>query len=428
RAWFQHRVEGELDLAGRAYRALVMDSSVNGDVRARAAIGLALVSEERGELDAARRWLARVRGFPGVSTRWQIAARREASRFRVASPETDPLTQLGREVEQLEQESERLVVSADAAEKEVERAQRLYDGLRDSIVGPALEEEDASPALELLESMAAELRETERRRRTVVSVRLERGLEFLAAGRYAQALNEAKRVLQIDPTHREATELLEQSRRLIATWTSVPPGSAEIQQRAQREVVRDMRVRLDEARLLYGAGRIAEAIATLDQVLGWYVHGPEPIADSEISDLIRPAEALMRRCLADTGSPAEAERLRQRSRELRRKLQSAAAALEEQTREIDATEEGVAVIRAVAPRASDQFVAAEIARLQGAARAADVAGRVSVAIPAYEDLLVWWSWFPELIAGDAATETARVRVRLAELRAEQRAAVESPSR
>ena len=426
-AWIAHRILGDLDRAEEGYRALSSDDDVFPDVRARAAIGLALVHRKRGRLEDAQRVLESVRSVPGVSRRWQVTARRELFRIPDREPDTDPITQLDTQVKTLERERAQLVERTGEVDEKLERTTRLYSGLRGFVVGEgaALAGPNRA-ALDLLDSLASELRETERYRKTVIEARLALANRLHDQGQFVRSLNEAKRVLKVDPSNEQAERLRQKCQVVLSSLTS-SPGSAG--RPFERELTREMRRRYEEARDDYREGRLSAAIQGLDQLLSWYTFSAEPIADSDVTRLIRPAERLIRECFQATRRPDVAARLSDRSRKLRRELEVAAEELEDRSRAIEEAGEGVFVIRSAAPAESAAFVAAEIERLRELAETHDAEEHGSAALSAYQDLLVWWSWFPELIPApvdDGPTPLEAVRKRISELETELRAPDEAP--
>lgn len=421
-AWIEHRLRGHFESAEAGYRAVVADASADADLRARARLGLALLARDRGDLAAAREETARVLSLGRAAPRWRRAARLlraelEGTAVTSANPESGLLEELQERVTSLQGDLERVRETAADREEELERKDRMLRRLeereREAVAsgdaGARRFEAERHRASRWLEELVRDDRQQQRLQRSLIRSHLLTGRQAFRAGRFHEALNEMKKILILDPLHREALDLSSRCRTLLAATAGVdafePPEPGRMgvtpPDLIEELTLAAMRAWLAEARRHQAQGRTLEAIQSASKVLEEYSWSPAPLPEAIVAELVGGADRVLEECTGLTvGSEesAEARALRERQLEL-------IGSLRERFSQLMATELALAEADESAERLADpdatevplELVREFEATMSAAARAL-AAELPSEAIRHYRDLLVLLEWAPELDA------------------------------
>jgi len=420
RAWIDHRLIGELEPAAAGYRSVAEDTSAPPDLRARARLGLALLERDRGAVPAAREELARALEIPGAAPRWRRTARllraelegRPASEA-AASP--DLLRELEGRVASLCEDLERVRSTVSEREAELERKDRMLRRLeeheRESVAGSGAEDRrielERSRAHRWLEELVQDDRQKQRLERALIGSHLIRGREAFREGRVAEAHNEMKKILSLDPLHREALDLASRCRAMLAATAGVesfpepdPASRGVAPPDLVGELTMDaMRAYLGEAERHRAAERSLEAIRSATKVLEEHSWSPAPLPADFVREVVGGAERLLEECLGATGTAADSAQ----ARELRDRQLELIGSLRERFARLMATELALAeadesAARLTGGEAGDggSRLAREFEATMAAAERAVAAKRPAEAARHYHDLLVLLEWVPEL--------------------------------
>jgi len=431
-AWIAHRLQGELEPASAAYRAVAEDAAASPDLRARARLGLALLERDRGEIARARDELARALEIAGAAPRWRRTARLLRAELEgrpdsdaAASP--DLLRELEGRVASLNQDLERVRTTVTEREAELERKDRMLRRLeeheREAVAASGTADRrielEQSRAHRWLEELVKDDQQKQRLERALIGSHLIRGREAFREGRIAEAHNEMKKILSLDPLHREALDLASRCRALLAAAAGVesfptpdPAARSETPPDLVEELTIDaMRAYLGEAERHQEAGRTLEAIRSATKVLEEHSWSPAPLPEEFVREIVGGAERLLEECLGATATAADsaqARELRDRQLELIGNLRERFARLMATELALAEADESAARLTGGESGDGSRRLVQEFEATMAAAERALAAKRPAEAARHYHDLLVLLEWVPELDPeGTIAPELAR---------------------
>lgn len=427
--WLHHRILGEPQVAGPIYRSIALDASLPVDLRARATIGLGLIEREGKHLqDALTLWKS-VSDLPGVSSRW----RRTALALIAATPEITReegseflLENLKGKIYLLESDLERVRDRADERQRDLERTEEMLRRLKEEVVSreafsekiPSSLDEFGGRARNWLEALLEEERDRERVVRYLVARHLRHGREHFSRGRFQEALDEGQGALEIDPLCREAIELTQRCRQLLA----LPDGSdvdgiaaallsaGALQSQAEME----HRALLTEARKLVGEGRTAEAIINLRKLLDEVAWSPVPLSEEHLQSIVEPANQLLERCFSEDGEGGEAAHLSGREAQLVEGLRRSSERLLAIETAIEMARSRAEILSDSDPERGLLTALGEIDRLMLKGRESLGQGRKPEAATAWRDVLTLLEWFPDIDRGGELARELKIQLFLIE--------------
>ena len=407
--WILHRFEGEMEGARQLYLQ-VYDEVASGsdqaaiDLRARAAIGLALLAREEGLLSEARRWLHRALRNRHVSPRWIRNANDVLTQIDLEEGDSERrlLGDQKREIARLEEELTALTDEVNERDEELQRRDELIRRIEsrldpDVTRRPPVEVE--KPPARSVSTLEERERESEALKRYFIETALDRVREYYHAGRYLYAHNELKKVLEIAPFHPEATELSRRCAELIRAIAATDqsdalPGVGR-QARAKGLVLEAMRNNLDTGRRRYREGDVAGATAALQQVMKEYTYCPA-LSDDEIASFVQPARRLLLRCYDESGVGDEALALKGKQDVLRVSIREGVHRLLDQELALEEVHSEIERIKQTRPDEALAYVRSEVSRLTARASSAAEGEQTERAIAAYRDIAALIDWFPEV--------------------------------
>lgn len=433
RAWIGHRLLGELEPAAEAYRLVAADPAASPDLRARARLGLALLERDRGNVPAAREEIGRALEVTGAAPRWRRTARllraelegRRGGDPAHASP--DLLGELEGRVALLQEDLERVRATVSEREAQLESKDRMLRRLeeheREAVAasGPADRriELERSRAHRWLEELVRDDQQKQRLERALIGSHLIRGREAFRLGQISEAHNEMKKILSLDPLHREALDLASRCRALLAAAAGVEsfpePDPAERLATPPDLVVEltidAMRAYLGEAERHLAAGRTLDAIRSATKVLEEHSWSPAPLPAELVREVVGGAERILEECLGATATAedtAQARELRDRQLELIGDLRERFARLMATELALAEADESAARLTGGDTGNGGHRLVREFEETMAAAEQALAAKRPSEAARHYHDLLVLLEWVPELDPeGTIAPELSR---------------------
>lgn len=434
-AWVEHRLRGELEDARAGYRAVAEDGTASPDLRARAHLGLAILSRDCGDHSTTREELSRVLAVPGASHRWRRTARllraELEGRPNPAGTEAPPdlLRELEEQVASLQEDLERVLKMGADREAELERKDRMLRRLQESkreefsahTIADRREEMERTDANWWLEELVRDDGQKKRLERSLIGSYLNRGREAIRDGRISEAHNEMKKILSLDPLHREALDLADRCRELLAATAGVSgfPSPAKEKFIPPPDLLVEltidaMRAYLAEARRHLAAGRTHAAIRSASKVLEEHSWSPAILPEDVVREVVVEAERLLEECMGATATAKDSAV----ARELRERQIALIHKLRERFDHLIATQFALAeadesALRLVGRNDGEgsRSLTKEFAERMEAAEQALAAKRPDEAARHYRDLLLLLEWFPELdpegtIAPDLAGQLA----------------------
>lgn len=402
-AWILHRLAGQPIEARAGYRALVEDAAVPPNIRARAALGLALSWREVAAASGvdestagdarrrAQRWLEFVRSLEGASPRWKAIARGYLDELR---RDSRPLLQdLDALVRQREEQLAGLHAELHRRRVRLRRWEGSYQRLRDHLSRRGVDlrflstfESDGAgePAVESWLDPAAEAPSATAER--LIAGYLERARTALRGADYAATVDWAGRALRADPFHPEARLVFRRGQAGVEVLRESPGALDLARSAAAKEFVHGLEEEMSEGERLEELGRIAEAIDHYDRVLQWYASETQSNLHPDCERLALAARARLDACFGRASNVDEAQRLARRGGALEEGLDEIARAYRRLDRELSTFQARVGAIRRRHPEELAAFGRIEAAGLGFAAEHASSPDRRLAQREEWEDI------------------------------------------
>ncbi|MEE8143205.1 MAG: tetratricopeptide repeat protein [Planctomycetota bacterium] len=371
-AWIQHRLKRDMKAAEKLYVTLVEQNDAHPDLRARAALGLGILKRDLGEMDLAASWFRRAIAESGADLRWRQNARMLLLRVEPQEDLAGTREDFEQTVKWIDRELMRVRQRLREGEEELRRKNALIRRLEERLsthqqTMARNEEVKRNRALDLLEKLEEHEKQALLAERSLVLHGLTKARSYYSQGRLLNALNEVKKVLHLEPKNREALELRSRCSSLLAVATGqrvLPRPDPQIGQSANpthRMLVDWMKADLERGQSYYRQGKVAPAIAALRKVLEEYAWCPTVLSEDEIDMVIAPAEHLLQQCFESQGVGEEAM-----------------------------------ILQGIDPKQGVENARQEVQRLTGVGQQAARRGEIREASIAYQDVLTWLGFFPDL--------------------------------
>ena len=419
-AWIDHRLEGKLEAARERYRAVADQEDAPVDVRARALLGLTLLARDTQQPARALALLEEFYALERVAPRWRETARVLRAELEGSTPVEEPgsppdlLRDLQERVEELKSDLQRVEQTVEEREKELADKDRLLRRLeewqREALASAEVAERTEALRDSSIERLFSEMEQEDRQSRQLKRYFLRSHLlsarELFEAGRPAEAYNEVKRVLALDPLHREALEIGARCRALLAV--SAGRASLTAQEPLQwtgmpRRMVAEMttavmRAYLAEAEGHLAAGRTMEALQAASKVLDEYSWCPTPLPEEIVREVVGRADRVLEQCLGGSGAAetAEARKLLETQLELIGRLRKDFSQLMATELALAEADESAQRITGRGPEDGAAQIARELSDSLKAAEGALTAGQPREALRRYREILILLEWVPNL--------------------------------